>query len=94
MSMGTGTRVNWKYIHMSVLLFIGFIFSLLLLNFAYLVGLTLSKHIFAFMVIEVTINNLYLLIKLLIINFLFIVFDVSWKYCPYISSTLYSTFSS
>ncbi|XP_028044389.1 E3 ubiquitin-protein ligase AMFR-like isoform X2 [Rhopalosiphum maidis] len=52
MSMGTGTRVNWKYIHMSVLLSIGFIFSLLLLNFAYLVGLTLSKHIFAFMVIE------------------------------------------
>lgn len=53
--MGTGTRVNWKYIHMSVLLSIGFIFSVLLLNFAYLVGLTLSKHIFAFMVIEVTI---------------------------------------
>ncbi|VVC26190.1 Hypothetical protein CINCED_3A015240 [Cinara cedri] len=52
MSMGTGTRVNWKYIHMSVLLSIGFIFSLFLLNFAYLVGLTLSKHIFAFMVIE------------------------------------------
>ncbi|XP_060869674.1 E3 ubiquitin-protein ligase AMFR-like [Metopolophium dirhodum] len=52
MSMGTGARVNWKYIHMSVLLSIGFIFSLLLLNFAYLVGLTLSKHIFAFMVIE------------------------------------------
>lgn len=52
MSMGTGTRVNWKYIHMSILLSIGFIFSLLLLNFAYLVGLTLSKHIFAFMVIE------------------------------------------
>lgn len=52
MSMGTGTRVNWKYIHMTVLLSIGFIFSLLLLNFAYLVGLTLSKHIFAFMVIE------------------------------------------
>ncbi|XP_025407961.1 E3 ubiquitin-protein ligase AMFR-like [Sipha flava] len=52
MSMGTGSRVNWKYIHMSILLSIGFIFSLLLLNFAYLVGLTLSKHIFAFMVIE------------------------------------------
>ncbi|XP_050537549.1 E3 ubiquitin-protein ligase AMFR-like isoform X2 [Daktulosphaira vitifoliae] len=52
MSMGTGTRVNWKYIHMSILLSIGFIFSILLLIFAYLVGLTLSKHIFAFMVIE------------------------------------------
>ncbi|XP_050421923.1 E3 ubiquitin-protein ligase AMFR-like [Adelges cooleyi] len=52
MSMGTGTRVNWKYIHMSILLSIGFIFSLLLLSFAYYIGLTLSKHIFAFMVIE------------------------------------------
>lgn len=70
MSMGTENRVNWKYIHMSILLSIGFVFSLLLLNFAYLVGLTLSKHIFAFMVIEVIIlflileehfNYLYLL---------------------------------
>lgn len=66
MSMGTGARVNWKYIHMSVLLSIGFIFSLLLLNFAYLVGLTLSKHIFAFMVIEVII--------FVINNFIFILF--------------------
>lgn len=90
MSMGTGTRVNWKYIHMSVLLSIGFIFSLLLLNFAYLVGLTLSKHIFAFMVIEVI-----MLIFFSIIIFIFIFFTVlnaSGKYCTYISTTLHSTF--
>lgn len=75
MSMGTGARVNWKYIHMSVLLSIGFIFSLLLLNFAYLVGLTLSKHIFAFMVIEVTI----VVISKIKLNFGFVIIYIFYS---------------